>query len=159
VLTTSPMAVTDPAARMAPTSTSPVFTPTRICRSWPSAPASSRSVACMRRAARTARSGSSSWATVAPNSATMASPTILSTWPPKLVTSAANRSKHRSTMSFTRSGSSRSERPVNPTRSANSTVTMRRSSSWVRSGRPQDAQKRAPSPTSAPHAVQVTAAA
>ena len=43
----------------------------------------SASVACIRSAARTARSASSSWATGAPNRATMASPMILSTRPPK----------------------------------------------------------------------------
>ena len=42
----------------------------------------------MRSAARTARSASSSWATGAPNRATMASPMILSTRPPKATMSA-----------------------------------------------------------------------
>ena len=40
------------------------------------------SVSCIRRPARTARSASSSWATGAPNRATMASPSSLSTRPP-----------------------------------------------------------------------------
>ena len=63
--------------------------------------ASSAACCCMRSAARTARSASSSWATGAPNSATMASPMILSTWPPKATTSAARRSKQSSTRFLT----------------------------------------------------------
>ena len=82
----------------------------------------------------------------APNSATMASPTILSTLPPKLSTSldepleAAGRPAF-----FTCSGSRPSARPVKPTRSAKSTVTTRRSSprSATRAW-PQTGQKRAP---------------
>ena len=81
VLTTSPITVGSPPARIAPTSTSPVFTPTRICTRMPSRGASAASVSCIRSAARTARSASSSWATGAPNRATISSPTILSRWP------------------------------------------------------------------------------
>ncbi len=73
--------VVEPPARRAPTSTSPVFTPTRSSSSAPKSLAPSQISSCIRRAARTARSASSSWATGAPNRATMASPMILSTLP------------------------------------------------------------------------------
>ena len=59
----------------------------------------------MRSAARTARSASSSWAVGAPNRATMASPMILSTRPPKASMSATSRSKQPSMRFFTCSGS------------------------------------------------------
>ena len=59
----------------------------------------------MRSAARTARSASSSWATGAPNSASMPSPRILSTLPPNDVTSSTSRSKQESISRLTCSGS------------------------------------------------------
>ena len=88
-------------------------------------------VRCICSAARTARSASSSWATGAPKSATSASPTILSTRPPKADTSDESAAKQRSTRFLTVSGSAVSEKFVNPTRSANSTVVTRRSSGRV----------------------------
>ena len=60
-----------------------------------------RASACIRSAARTARSASSSWATGAPNRARIASPMILSTRPPNAVMSATRRSKHASTRFLT----------------------------------------------------------
>ena len=115
-------------------------------------------VRCMRSAARTARSASSSWATGAPKRARRPSPTILSTRPPKSAMSAASRSKQRSTRFLTCSGSRRSASVVNPTRSANSTVTTRRSSPRCTSGWPQLAQNRASGAATAPQAPQVTPA-
>src|SRR4051794_8095325 len=136
---------------MAPTSTSPVFTPTRRCT-----PSCVSAIdRCMASAARTARSASSSWATGAPNRAMMASPTILSTRPPKSVTSTTSRWKHRSMRYFTCSGSRVSDNVVNPTMSANTTVTTRRSSCRTASTCPQDGQKRAPSGASVLHTGQV----
>ena len=130
VLTTSPIAVIAPPARSAPTSTSPVLTPIRIriCgtvlmaigSASGSSSASASTVAgaiaamvcCMRNAARTARSASSSWAIGAPNRATMASPTILSTRPPNSAMSSTSRSNQPSTRFLTFSGSSGSAREV-----------------------------------------------
>jgi hypothetical protein len=65
--------------------------------------------------------------------------------------SAARRSKQRSTMFLTCSGSRVSLRAVKPTRSPNRTVTTRRSSERGRRGWPQLGQKRAPSGTAAEH--------
>ena len=151
VFTTSPMAVYSRPARTVPTSTSPVLMPTRMRTGTPPSAAMPAMVCCMRSPARTARSASSSWATGAPNSATMASPTTLSTRPPKSSMSSARRSKHRSTRAFTCSGSSSSERAVNPTRSAKRTVAMRRWSPTITSSCPHEEQKRAPAGTSARH--------
>ena len=61
----------------------------------------------------------------------MASPTILSTLPPKAVMSAARRSKQLSTRFLTCSGSMASLSVVKPTRSANTTETTLRSSPRV----------------------------
>ena len=70
----------------------------------------------------------------------MASPMILSTRPPKAVTSRTSRSKARSTRRLTCSGSWVSDQVVKPTRSANSTVTTRRSSDRrLRTAWPHDA--------------------
>ncbi|HVG66096.1 MAG TPA: adenylate/guanylate cyclase domain-containing protein, partial [Actinomycetota bacterium] len=84
VLTTSPTtpSVASPGARS--TSASPVVMPTRTARSragraW----LSSAMAASMPRAQRTARSGSSSWATGAPNTAMTPSPMNLSRVPPR----------------------------------------------------------------------------
>ena len=63
------------------------------------------SVSCMRRAARTARSASSSWATGAPNRAMMASPRTLSTRPPNASISTTSGWKQDSTSRVTVSGS------------------------------------------------------
>ena len=62
------------------------------------------SVSCIRRAARTARSASSSWATGAPNRAMMASPRTLSTRPPNASISATSGWKYDSTRRVTASG-------------------------------------------------------
>ena len=113
-------------------------------------------VSCMCMPARTARSASSSCATGAPNSATMPSPRILSTTPPKEAMSVARRSKQPSTRCFTSSGSRSSAKRVKPTMSANNTVTIRRSSSPFICGEPQDAQNLAPSGTSLLQDEQIT---
>ena len=103
-------------------------------------------------AARTARSASSSWATGAPKSATMASPTILSTRPPHAVTSAASRAKHRSRMALTCSGS----RCFGHRREADDVGEQhRRDSSFVNGpccGRPHTEQNRAASGSWLPQA-------
>jgi hypothetical protein len=143
-------------ARNAPTSASPVLTPMRMRIGASRSCSNARTVSCIRRAARTARSASSSWATGAPNRATMPSPTILSTWPPKLMMSAASRSNISSTRFLTRSGSSRSDSAVKPTMSPNTTVTTRRSSLRSTSGAPHEGQNRAPPGVSAPQLGQVT---
>ncbi len=62
----------------------------------------------------------------------------------------ASRSKVRSTMFFTCSGSVLSERRVNPTRSAKTTVATRRSSPRETRAWPHDGQNRAPAGASAP---------
>ena len=79
VLTTSPVAIPSPSAGLAPrsTSASPVLTAILTWRS-----SSSRAQSLIARAARTARSGSSSCATGAPNRAMTASPMNFSTVPP-----------------------------------------------------------------------------
>ena len=79
VLTTSPDAMPSPASGRAPSATraSPVVIPMRTS----SSPASAK-VSRMESAARTARSGSSSCATGAPNTAITASPMNFSTVPP-----------------------------------------------------------------------------
>src|ERR1700751_4509889 len=77
--------------------------------------------------ARTARSASSSRTRGAPRTAIAASPTNFSSWPPCRVTVSRTASKYASCMSVTSSASSSSERDVNPTRSAKSTETTRRS--------------------------------
>ena len=86
----------------------------------------------------------------------MASPMILSTRPPNVSTIATNPSKQSSTTRFTCSGSVPSDSDVNPTRSANSTVTTRR---WSLSGAaiwwPQLPQNRLPSGTASPQEGQV----
>ena len=159
---------------MRPASTSPVLTPTLSSGSIPKrAPSSSRRpaiAACIPSAARTARAGSSSWACGAPNTAITLSPMNLSTRPPKRSTSAASRVRQRSTSAFTVSWSRRSEIDVNPERSANRTVTVRRSSASggaaparalcaagspaPPSAAPQPPQKFAPAGACVPHAEQ-----
>jgi len=133
-----------------------VFTPIRMRIGAPSTGSNARTVSCILSAARTARSASSSWATGAPNNATMPSPTILSTSPPKLTMSAASASKTSSTRFLSRSGSSVSDSVVKPTMSPNSTVTTRRSSLRRTSGAPHDGQNLAPAGVRAPHDGQVT---
>ena len=101
--------------------------------------------------ARTARSGSSSWAATAPNSAITPSPVNLATTPPVLSTDARNSPKYGARKPSTSSTSSRSERLVNPARSANSTETTRRSrrseGGAATNGVPHSGQNFAPSLT------------
>ena len=125
VFTTSPDAMPSPSDGRAPndTSASPVLTPIRTLSSL-----SSVTQSRIASAARTARSGSSSCATGAPKSATTASPMNFSTVPPKCSSSDRSRCQYGASMARTSSGSSCSDREVNPTRSANSTVTTLRSS-------------------------------
>ena len=85
VFITSPAAIPSPSTARDPRTTraSPVFTAVRMWRSSHSCSAFSASTALLiASAARTARSGSSSWATGAPKSATTASPMNFSTVPP-----------------------------------------------------------------------------
>ncbi len=158
MLTTSPIAVGSPPARMAPTSTSPVLTPMRTRTRTSTSAETACSVLCMRSAARTARSASSSCAIGAPKRAMISSPTILSSRPPNAVTSATSRSKQRSTRRLTCSGSAPAEIDVNPTRSAMSTVARRRSSTAAPRRWPHSWQNRAPAAVVAPQAGQVMAA-
>ncbi len=75
-------------------------------------PFSSTIAACIPKAARTARSGSSSCATGAPKTAITLSPMNLSTRPPKRSTSSAKRFRQRSISIFTVSWSRRSATEV-----------------------------------------------
>ena len=123
VFTTSPDAMPSPASGRASsdTSASPVVIPTRS--SSPSSIAKSRIAS----AARTARSGSSSCAVGAPNSAMTASPMNFSTVPPWRSSSARTRSWYGRRSASTSSGSIDSARAVKPTRSQKTTVTTLRS--------------------------------
>ena len=95
-------------------------------------------------AARTARSGSSSWARGAPHTAISSSPMILSTVPPCASITGTSAPKQSSRSSFTASGSRPSAMVVNPARSAKATVTTRRSPAATRPrATPQDGQNRA----------------
>src|SRR5829696_2470509 len=113
--------------------------------SWSPSAASSSRIAS---AALTARSGSSSCATGAPKIAITASPTNFATVPPCRSRTERRWAWYGCRSRWTSSGSICSERAVNPTRSANSTVTTLRS--WRRgraspsSGEPQALQNRAP---------------
>ena len=134
-LTASPSAAysTRPPAPISPTTTRPVETPTRTPNPVTSQPRStSRAYSSIssrtRSAARTARSGSSSWAVGAPKSASTPSPARSLIVPPKDSMAAMIRAIASPTISFSSSGSSRSARAVEPTRSANTAVTTRRSS-------------------------------
>ncbi len=80
----------------------------------------------IRKAARTARSGSSPWATGAPNTPCTASPMNFSIVPPYACRAAVSRSKYGSIRARTSSGSAFSDAAVNPTRSQNRTVTTLR---------------------------------
>src|SRR2546425_7328246 len=87
----------------------------------------------MASAARKARSGSSSWATGAPKTAITESPTNFSTNPSNRAISADMAWNRSFWNARTSSGSERSLSAVKPERSANSTVTGRRSASapWL----------------------------
>src|SRR6266700_7271181 len=80
------------------------------------------------RAARTARSASSSCAVGAPNRASTPSPARSLMVPPNASTAPTTRATASPTMSLTSSGSRRSPSAVEPTRSANNAVTTFRSS-------------------------------
>ena len=135
VFTASPSALysTRPPAPIAPTTTSPVSTPTRTPNPPTPQPRSTSAANCamsstIRRPARIARSASSSCATGAPNSASSPSPARSFTVPPKASTAPIIRAIASATISFRSSGSRRSPSGVEPTMSANSAVTTRRSS-------------------------------
>src|SRR5262249_6417938 len=85
----------------------------------------------IRSAARRARSGSSSCATGAPNTAMTASPTNFSTKPPYCSMTSASILNRSFWNARTSAGSSRSLSDVKPETSANRTVTRRRSASPV----------------------------
>ena len=94
MFTTSPATSPSPCSGRAPSATtaSPDSTPTRTAKlssasSWFRSAIASK----MRKPARTARSGSSSWATGAPKTAITASPMNFSTVPPNLSTSRRSR--------------------------------------------------------------------
>ena len=117
-------------AAWTPATTSPVLTPMRRPTGAPPPRSSSstrRTARCIASAARTARSGSSSWATGAPKTAMMPSPVSLSTCPPKVRTAPASAASTRSVTAPTRSGSTPSDHAVKSERSPKSTVTTRRS--------------------------------
>ncbi len=133
------------------TTASPVSIPIRTA-SGALEPVSSRpslrsSISCwIRKAARIARSGSSSCAAGAPNTPRTPSPTNLSSVPPKASSTRLIAAWYGRRVAFTSSGSARSERSVKPTRSQNRTVTILRSSLRCNvdpSGVPQRRQNRA----------------
>ena len=113
----------------------------------------------IRSPASTARSGSSSWAAGAPNSASMPSPATWSTAPPKPSIARTMRCTAPSTTVLKSSGSRRSANPVEPTMSANSALTTLRASragGRVSRATPQAGQKRASCATGSPHEEQVS---
>ena len=132
MLTTSPVTIPSPRSGRAPSATtaSPVVTAARTAISSPSSRSSSI-VSRILNAERTARSASSSCATGAPKTAMTASPMNFSTVPPKRSMSALTRSWYGRSVARTSSGSARSERLVNPTRSTKSTETTLLSSPAV----------------------------
>src|SRR6266542_813120 len=122
------------------------------------------------RAARIARSASSSCATGAPNTPMTASPMNLSRVPPYRSISSLARAWNGSSVRRTSSGSAWSERSVKPARSANRIETNRRSSvgsagglegdaelpGGPPTGEPQAEQNRAPWGRASPHAPQTS---
>src|SRR5262245_51835243 len=160
VLTTSPVTLS-PIWGPAPNATtaSPVAIPTRAAIAGPGA-WSPRIPSWMASPARTARSGSSSCATGAPNTPSAASPTNLSSVPPNRSISSRSRAWYGRRVAFTSSGSARSARSVNPTRSQNRTLTIRRSSAGAGPApdrrMPQAEQKRAAVGFSSPQEGQRT---
>ena len=154
VLTTSP-ATASPTCGPSPkvTTASPVSTAMRTAMSG-SSRRSSTIESRIRRAARTARIGSSSCASGAPNTPITASPMNLSSVPPKASRSSFTREWNGTSVRRTSSGSARSDRSVNPTRSTNRIVTTRRSScggAAASSRVPHARQKRAFDGFSVPH--------
>ena len=109
----------------------------------------SRASSVIRRAARTARSGSSPWATGTPKTPTTASPMNFSTTPPWSSICDRTIAKYRVSIRSTSSGSAPSLVAVKPTRSQNSAVMTLRSSvtavAWSAARRePQPLQNFAP---------------
>ena len=156
VFTTSP-ATASPTWGPEPNATiaSPVFTATRTASSGSTRRRSSID-SRIRSPARTARTGSSSWAMGAPNTPMAASPMNLSRVPPNRSMSAFTRVWKGTRIRRTSSGSARSDRSVKPTRSTNRTETTRRSSvrgasKEVVRATPQVGQKAAPGGVRAPH--------
>ncbi len=128
------MAVYSAVVPTSPTRTRPVFIPIRICSGVSPAlavrfsltPTKVRSSACISRAVRIARSGSSSWAVGAPKSAITASPMCLSILPPWAVITVSRRVQSAFIIALTSSGSIVSTIAVKPEMSAKSTVTCLR---------------------------------
>ena len=119
-------------AEGSPATTSPEAMPVRVARVSPRSRASS-SLSWARDsrisvAARTARRASSSWTCGTPNTASAASPTNFSMMPPCRSTIVRMAPRWRASRARTDSGSRRSVRAVDPTRSQNRTVTGRRDS-------------------------------
>src|SRR6185503_1084380 len=109
------------------TAASPVSTP---ARAWMPDPRLGMAFTSSS-AARTARSASSSRATGAPQTAITASPMNFSTVPPYRPITSEARSKYRLRTSRTSSASFSSANGVKPTRSANRTLTRRRSATGL----------------------------
>ena len=126
-MTRSPATMPSPSAPSV-TAASPVSTPARArSSSAPTSCPSADTAATRSSAARTARSASSSVAVGVPHTAITASPMNFSTVPPYSSIRRRQMSKYRERSSRTSSASRDSESGVNPTRSANSTETRRRS--------------------------------
>src|SRR5438445_1102319 len=162
--TASPVTISCSGADPTGATTSPVLTPIRICsltrwsRSNPSLSASRRSP--ISRAARRARSASSSRTVGTPKTAMIASPMYFSTVPPHEEMTRVISPKYEPSSARSRSGSSCSPRLVEPVTSANRIeTTLRCSPRSVSSPScvPQLAQKRAPSDTRAPQVGQASA--
>jgi hypothetical protein len=125
-----------PAAKASPdmgsmtgrTRASPVLTPTRTSMLSPD----DRTSSTISAAAVTARKGSSSWERETPNRPTTASPMNFSTTPPASSILRRASVKNRSSSDCRSSGSSRSPRLVDPTRSQKSPVMTLRSASRPR---------------------------
>jgi hypothetical protein len=129
VVITAPLAVPCPPSRVPArsTSTSPVATPTRIRSRMPAGVRRS-TARWISSPARTARYASKPSEACAPKSAITASPMYFSTTPFHRRSTPATVSKYTRCRARTSSGSSRSVRPVEPTMSAKSTLTVRLSS-------------------------------
>ena len=143
-----------------PTATGPVLTPIRTCigkgrSSWlPSRSARSRTD----HAARIARTASSSRATGIPKTPRTASPMNPSATPPTHAISSATIPWYAARTSRNRSGSRRDASWVDPARSTNATVTIRRSAAaWIETGAPQFGQKFASAGSGSPQRGQTSA--
>ena len=154
---------TGPVTRSCPAGPTPVAatpdsmpTRTRSGSASPSALPRRRRRPRIARPARTARSASSSWTVGSPNTAITASPMNFSGRPRRACNSSVAASKNAPRTSRARSGSRRSPRPVESTRSAKRTVIILRSSvpSGVATAAPQLGQKRALGGSGWPHTGQ-----